>query len=64
MVMKDWDDALDDVDPSATLSVDEVLDNAKIDVDSLSVDDLMDLARDGDRRALERLQALRDQGAA
>jgi len=64
MVMKDWDEALDDVDPSATLSVDEVLDNAKIDVDSLSVDDLMDLARDGDRRALERLQALRAQGAA
>lgn len=64
MVMKDWDEALDDVDPSATLSVDEVLDNAEIDVDGLSVDDLMDLARDGDRRALERLQALRAQGAA
>lgn len=63
MVMKDWDDALDEIDPSATLSVDQVLDDAENDLTGLSVDDLMDLARDGDRRALERLQALRAAGA-
>lgn len=64
MVMKDWDEVLGEIDPSATLSIDQVLDDAEIDVDSLSVDDLMDLARDGDRRALARLQALHAQGTA
>lgn len=60
MAMKDWDEILDAVDPGRTLTVDEVLDDEQqIDYDALSVDDLMDLVRDGDRRALAKLHDLR-----
>ena len=64
MVMRDWDNALGVVDPRATLPVDQILDEAPVDLDGLTVNDLMDLARDGNTEALTKLHSMQARGAA